>query len=173
MHKNDYFAENATSVHLSIFAFHARYVFSFKTTTQYNKSISTAHLNKNSRCTQLSIKKLFSLRVNTPVVSDGQCRFTGKPFHVIGPHTLKFLCPRTVHVRGTTEVWPAADRKWLIPGSDDTNVQVSARYDGANPWNYLKTVIANLSRIRWRTGSQWSSRMAVILGQNNNLKQLN
>ena len=45
-----------------------------------SETASEAHFCKNSQCAQLSIKKLFSLRVNTQIVSDGQRRFTGKPF---------------------------------------------------------------------------------------------
>ena len=56
-------------------------------------------LEPNSQCAQLPVKKLFSLCVNTLIVSDGQRRFAGKLFHVTGPHTSKFLCPELFCVK--------------------------------------------------------------------------
>ena len=75
-------------------------------------------------------------------VTDNACLPANRSMSLVRTHRRSPVPARTVRVRGTTKVWPAAACKWLLPGTDETNVQASARYDGASHVLFLSCCFA-------------------------------
>ena len=90
-------------------------------------------------------------------------RATGILFQLSGPEMANARGPSVfVRYAGTTKSPCAAERRWRRPGSLETDLIMSIKYDGASPCRHLCTRAHVLNWILWCTGSQWSSsRMAV------------
>jgi len=89
-------------------------------------------------------------------------RAAGKLFQMTGPATTKLLVLSVVLVLGTNGNPVPADRRSRLLAIAEIGRQSSAKYVGANPYRHLKTVMASLYLIRWRTGSLWKSRSTGV-----------
>ena len=86
----------------------------------------------------------------------------GRPFQTSGPQTVNARRPRSVRVHRITAAQVEAERRDRRCGSDAQKATRSATYDGHRcvmTW-CMKT--ASLNRMRYFTGSQWSSRSAEV-----------